>query len=309
MGRITGSASIETLVRVGIEKEHGLSADSKMIVLHDFTPCVDDELHVYRGQLVNVLYQENDWVYVISDNQQQEGFIPYSYCAPVIQDANGDSHVTYKKKMPRKIVANSEVAPLGQLPSNTNGVDPLLSPAVEANNKLDQNGNSILNGHHGGNKNRSPMSNGNDNHHAPFNGQYSPMLPVPNGGSNNMASGSASMVGVSTTVNGAATTATAGSACSGGGGLGTRSLINFGGGSSLSFKHSLVNGGGNNHHHPSYHQSSRSSNNNVLSTYHSKPKQSYENQQAEKSYPLTSTALKSLNNYFNATFQVIFVFC
>lgn len=36
IGRITGSASIETLVRVGIEKEHGLSPDSKMVVLHDF---------------------------------------------------------------------------------------------------------------------------------------------------------------------------------------------------------------------------------------------------------------------------------
>lgn len=53
MGRITGSASIETLVRVGIEKEHGLSPDSKMVVLHDFTPCVDDELEVKRGQASN----------------------------------------------------------------------------------------------------------------------------------------------------------------------------------------------------------------------------------------------------------------
>ena len=43
MGRITGSASIETLVRVGIEKENGLGPESKMVVLHDFTPCVDDE--------------------------------------------------------------------------------------------------------------------------------------------------------------------------------------------------------------------------------------------------------------------------
>jgi hypothetical protein len=51
MGRITGSASIETLVRVGIEKENGLSPESKMVVLHDFTPCVDDELDVKRGQV------------------------------------------------------------------------------------------------------------------------------------------------------------------------------------------------------------------------------------------------------------------
>ena len=57
MGRITGSASIETLVRVGIEKENGLGPESKMVVLHDFTPCVDDELEVKRGQIVHVLYQ------------------------------------------------------------------------------------------------------------------------------------------------------------------------------------------------------------------------------------------------------------
>ena len=80
MGRITGSASIETLVRVGIEKENGIGPESKMVVLHDFTPCVDDELEVKRSQIVHVLYQENDWVYVISENNQ-EGFIPHSYCA------------------------------------------------------------------------------------------------------------------------------------------------------------------------------------------------------------------------------------
>lgn len=51
LGRITGSASIETLVRVGLEKEAGLSPDSKMVVLHDFTPCVDDELEVKRGSV------------------------------------------------------------------------------------------------------------------------------------------------------------------------------------------------------------------------------------------------------------------
>ena len=56
MGRITGSASIETLVRVGIEKENGLSPESKMVVLHDFTPCVDDELEVKRGQVFADLF-------------------------------------------------------------------------------------------------------------------------------------------------------------------------------------------------------------------------------------------------------------
>lgn len=100
IGRITGSASIETLVRVGIEKEHGLSPDSKVVVLHDFTPCVDDELEVRRGQIVNVLYQENDWVYVIADTGQ-EGFIPHSYCAPYGSQL-GDLALTVRhKKLPR----------------------------------------------------------------------------------------------------------------------------------------------------------------------------------------------------------------
>ncbi|XP_022249442.1 SH3 domain-containing protein Dlish-like [Limulus polyphemus] len=97
IGRITGSASIETLVRVGIEKENGLSPESKMVVLHDFTPCVDDELEVRRGQVVNVLYQENDWVYVIAENSQ-EGFIPHSYCAP--QPAELALNLNHKK-LPR----------------------------------------------------------------------------------------------------------------------------------------------------------------------------------------------------------------
>lgn len=98
MGRITGSASIETLVRVGIEKEHGLSPDSKMVVLHDFTPCVDDELEVKRGQIVNILYRENDWVYVIGQDTRQEGFIPYSYCAPYNTQL---ADMAIKKKLPR----------------------------------------------------------------------------------------------------------------------------------------------------------------------------------------------------------------
>ncbi|XP_071455235.1 SH3 domain-containing protein Dlish [Hetaerina americana] len=100
MGRITGSASIETLVRVGIEKENGLSPDSKMVVLHDFTPCVDDELEVKRGHIVNVLYRENDWVYVIAEDRQ-EGFIPHSYCAPFGSHVGDLALSNVRKKLPR----------------------------------------------------------------------------------------------------------------------------------------------------------------------------------------------------------------
>ena len=99
IGRITGSASIETLVRVGIEKKNGFQPNSKMVVLHDFNPCVDDELEVKRGQVVNILYQENDWVYVIAENNS-EGFIPHSYCAS-INSQIADLASNVKKKLPR----------------------------------------------------------------------------------------------------------------------------------------------------------------------------------------------------------------
>lgn len=92
------SNSCEFAVRVGIEKEHGLSPDSKMVVLHDFTPCVDDELEVKRGQIVNVLYRENDWVYIIGQDTRQEGFIPHSYCAPYNTHL---ADLAIKKKLPR----------------------------------------------------------------------------------------------------------------------------------------------------------------------------------------------------------------
>uniref|UniRef100_U5ETZ4 Putative sorbin and sh3 domain-containing protein n=1 Tax=Corethrella appendiculata TaxID=1370023 RepID=U5ETZ4_9DIPT len=111
MGRITGSASIETLVRVGIEKEAGLSPDSKMVVLYDFQPFVDDELEVKRGEIVNILYRENDWVYVIGQDTRQEGFIPHSYCAPYNTQL---AELAIKKKLPRDI--SSAIATDGMVP-------------------------------------------------------------------------------------------------------------------------------------------------------------------------------------------------
>lgn len=89
---------------MGIEKEHGLGPDSKMVVLHDFTPCVDDELEVKRGQIVNILYRENDWVYIIGQDTRQEGFIPHSYCAPYNSQL---ADLAIKKKLPR----NGSVVP------------------------------------------------------------------------------------------------------------------------------------------------------------------------------------------------------
>lgn len=79
-GRITGSDSLDTLVRVGIAKNSG-EPQCTLVVLHDFQPCVSNELCVHRGQIVHMIFQENDWMYVMAGGR--EGFVPQSYCAPL----------------------------------------------------------------------------------------------------------------------------------------------------------------------------------------------------------------------------------
>ncbi|XP_062603372.1 uncharacterized protein LOC134265141 [Saccostrea cucullata] len=81
-GRITGSDSVDTLVRVGLEKQHGLPPNAKMVVLQDFTPQAEREMEVKRGQEVFQLYKDKDWSYVITVDGR-EGFIPESYCLGV----------------------------------------------------------------------------------------------------------------------------------------------------------------------------------------------------------------------------------
>lgn len=57
---------------------------------------------------MNVLYQENDWVYVIGEDQR-EGFIPHSYCAPYTPHL-GEMTLTVKKKLPRDLgIPNTEI--------------------------------------------------------------------------------------------------------------------------------------------------------------------------------------------------------
>lgn len=149
LGRITGSASIETLVRVGIEKEHGLSPDSKMVVLHDFTPCVDDELEVKRGQIVNILYRENDWVYVIGQDTRQEGFIPYSYCT---QYNTQLADLAIKKKLPRDQSIGTQIRSVN---ANGTGTD-----YNDTNNNNEDSNNNDNNDSHPENTDGNHGSNG-----------------------------------------------------------------------------------------------------------------------------------------------------
>lgn len=83
-----------------------------MVVLHDFTPCVDDELEVKRGQIVNILYRENDWVYIIGQDTRQEGFIPHSYCAPYNTHL---ADLAIKKKLPRNGSVDHQLSDYNEL--------------------------------------------------------------------------------------------------------------------------------------------------------------------------------------------------
>ena len=109
--RITGSDSIDTLVRVGIEKQRQQvrGTRSEMVVLHDFRPCVDDELEVKRNQVVELLYQENDWMYVISKDGK-EGFVPYTYCLPLQRSV--DDFVVHKTKKARDVTQKGDSSKL-----------------------------------------------------------------------------------------------------------------------------------------------------------------------------------------------------
>lgn len=96
-GRLTGSDSIDTLVRVGLEKENGISLKSKVRVIADFRPCVDEEIAVRRGDVVYMLYKENDWAYVIKRNGE-EGFIPYCYCTRLFSSESISSDISNWKE-------------------------------------------------------------------------------------------------------------------------------------------------------------------------------------------------------------------
>lgn len=50
---------------------------------------------------MNILYRENDWVYVISEDSRSEGFIPLSYCTPYNSHLGELALHNFKKKLPR----------------------------------------------------------------------------------------------------------------------------------------------------------------------------------------------------------------
>lgn len=49
-------------------------------IIHDFESSDCEELRVQKGQFVKIIYQQNDWLYVV-DSLENEGFVPFSYCS------------------------------------------------------------------------------------------------------------------------------------------------------------------------------------------------------------------------------------
>ena len=55
-------------------------ANVRVKMLQEYEPVNDEELSVRKGQHVKILFQQNDWVYVV-DSSGNEGFIPYCFCS------------------------------------------------------------------------------------------------------------------------------------------------------------------------------------------------------------------------------------
>lgn len=68
--------------------------------------------------MVNVLYRENDWVYVIAADTRMEGFVPHSYCAPYtsqLAELTLASLNNVKKKLPRSSENDCDLLTTGRL--------------------------------------------------------------------------------------------------------------------------------------------------------------------------------------------------
>ena len=50
------------------------------VILQDFNAYVADELTIHEGDIVQMLYRENDWAFV-ANLDGEEGYVPFSFCA------------------------------------------------------------------------------------------------------------------------------------------------------------------------------------------------------------------------------------
>lgn len=55
-------------------------ANIRVKVIQSYDPVDEEEIKVRKGHYVKILYQQNDWIYVV-DSSGNEGFIPLCYCS------------------------------------------------------------------------------------------------------------------------------------------------------------------------------------------------------------------------------------
>lgn len=75
-----------------LTKDGVLKLNTKIIVTNDFEATVDDEISVKKGDTVTALYRDQNWVYIVKDEDGEEGFIPQMYCSTRINGQKKDIH-------------------------------------------------------------------------------------------------------------------------------------------------------------------------------------------------------------------------
>ena len=86
----------------------------KLIVLQDHCPSKDSELQVRRGEKVEVVKREGEWLY-IRNERGKEGYVPSKNCAPPVASSS------------RRTRSNSRPSITQQIPENVKGNVPIYS--------------------------------------------------------------------------------------------------------------------------------------------------------------------------------------
>ena len=106
MGRITGSDSIETLVKLELGKQNANNPETRRIILQSFTGCAPEEISVKQGQKVHILFREGDWAYVLTQDKKQ-GYVPFAFCARMGKPPSYRAPKLNKDK--EKLLENDEI--------------------------------------------------------------------------------------------------------------------------------------------------------------------------------------------------------
>lgn len=129
----------------------------RMVIVQDFVPYNHRELHVLRGDIVELLGGERDWVYARTEGGEK-GFIPRSHCMALSADevpsktdfeatlpSNGRSHSTPVAPFgepPPPSYGDTPPRSYGEIPPYSYGEAPPLSSPVTLADRLKKNQNS-----------------------------------------------------------------------------------------------------------------------------------------------------------------------